>query len=363
MYTKFKERILVVCDSPLVQSIVHGGLQARFQILLRELVHIYDVVIYCNVDSDLAWAHGTLRYPAFSREGQFETAFLESFIRDTETARLIISLETILPMRPNTPSVLIMGGVAYDWSEAILQSNDWTIAVVPSEDSAKRARRASFTPVTVIPNGYDWDVFRPSANKANPLQVSGSARSKHLIHPHRPEIGKGPKDAIRLLHGLIDSGIDSFLYIPEQEVFCSDPSFYDAFKRELSDDVRKHLVFHDWLSRPDMPSYYNFADLTLALGDVAEGFGAAIVESIGSGTPVLATRRGAVDSLLPDGHGLFLVDGGDEREVLVAAQEILRGDHGAIKASLRSGRDYLIRHYSKHDMTSSYLNLFDEVKT
>jgi glycosyltransferase involved in cell wall biosynthesis len=62
------------------------------------------------------------------------------------------------------------------------------------------------------------------------------------------------------------------------------------------------------------------AEATLMLGDWPEPFGLVAIESLATGTPVIALRRGALPEIVEDGVDGFLVDdlGGAERAVSLA---------------------------------------------
>jgi glycosyltransferase involved in cell wall biosynthesis len=94
------------------------------------------------------------------------------------------------------------------------------------------------------------------------------------------------------------------------------------------------------------------AAATLMLGDWPEPFGLVAIESLASGTPVIALRRGALPEIIEDGVDGFLVDDleGAERAVALAAS-----------LDRRRIRSRAIRRFSAARMVDDYLAVYRRV--
>src|ERR1700733_10236664 len=110
-------KIVVVSDSPFFQKQVHGGLQAVFQHILSELSPDHSLAFFCGAETDITLPGTATLYPSFTAEPRFDPAYHDSLIKELKDANLVVSLETKLPVPTDRESILIMGGVAYDWSE------------------------------------------------------------------------------------------------------------------------------------------------------------------------------------------------------------------------------------------------------
>ncbi len=90
----------------------------------------------------------------------------------------------------------------------------------------------------------------------------------------------------------------------------------------------------------------------LHLIDFDEPFGLSVVESLATGTPVIAQRRGSMPELLDDGRTGFLVDGVDEAVAAVGRlDEIDRA----------TCRETAVARFDQERMVDAYLDLFAEV--
>lgn len=350
--------IAVVADFPVFRDRIHGGLQRKLRSLLQAFALVRPVTLCCSAGSDLELA-GCTRRSTYSSDGKLTAEGRDTLEAVCANASVVVSFEARLDFDVHCPAVLVMGGLAYEWSDEVVRSRTWTRIVVPSPFVHEKLARYGIES-SVISNGYDWTEFRhtrPGAELRELLPRNGVV----LGSPHRPEMVKGHLETLRLTRALLERGVDCTLLIPEQNFLALDPEFYTelrAYGQTLLPPER--IVYHPWISAHRMAEYYSIVDLTLALGVVEEGFGAVAVESVGCGTPVLARARGALANLLPPDHGLYLTDCNDLEDLSSLAESVLRCPLRSRKAIMAKGRAYLEAHYNVARMASAYVGVLDE---
>lgn len=123
--------------------------------------------------------------------------------------------------------------------------------------------------------------------------------------------------------------------------------------------IADHVVFTGYVPERDKVSYYNLADLLLFPSSM-EGFGLTVAEAMSCGLPVVASDRGSLPELVPDGVGGFLAGPADrrsfvERTLLLLSDAELRAKFGAVN---RERVDRLFRWDRCADHT---LRVYEEV--
>lgn len=158
-----------------------------------------------------------------------------------------------------------------------------------------------------VNNGIDFDHFKPvdAATLAEELGVD-PGDEYILLHPHRPEPGKGLPETIKVVDRLVhECGLVNLtVLIPEwidSMVSAGETDFYNGMMNLMEDlGVRDHFKFIPWLPNTRMPELYSLGDVTLCLGSIVEAFGNVAYESLACGTPSIVARVGVHRTLLSD---------------------------------------------------------------
>jgi glycosyltransferase involved in cell wall biosynthesis len=158
-----------------------------------------------------------------------------------------------------------------------------------------------------VNNGIDFTMFKPvdTTRLANALGVDPQ-RDTILLHPHRPEPGKGLPETIKVVHQLVNRHLlrNVKVLIPEwidSMVSSGESAFYQEMIRLLKDlDVSEHFVFTPWMPQSQMPALYSLGHATLSLGNFVEAFGNVAYESLACGTPSIVARVGVHRTNMPD---------------------------------------------------------------
>ena len=162
-----------------------------------------------------------------------------------------------------------------------------------SLSNAERQFLPELNYVGTVHNGIRIDAFPFAAEKSDDLLFAGRLA---------PE--KGPDAAVEvaqrsgrrlLLAGMIE---------PQHQ------AFFDATIRPHLADGR--VEYLGLLSQQELVPYYQRAAAVLFLGTWAEPFGLSAVEAQACGTPLIATRRGALPEIIREGRTGFVVDSTDE---------------------------------------------------
>lgn len=130
-----------------------------------------------------------------------------------------------------------------------------------------------------------------------------------------------------------------------------DASYYDrVMKPILSSD--KQIVYVGELNDASKKYWYRHALATVFPIRWGEPFGMVLIESMASGTPVLAFREGAVPEILVDGKTGFIVDSVDA---------MVRAVGNAGNLDRRATREHVERHFSVDVMARRYAALYEKI--
>lgn len=162
--------------------------------------------------------------------------------------------------------------------------------------------------VRVIPNGFDFNFFKPTPPSAELLNILGIDPQKHTIvlHPHRPELSKGLLQTVRTVEQLVHKYHFHNLKVLIPKWFDADQSpdllkFLQQIKADIHNrGLDDYFHFHNWLPQRLMPEYFSLGHVTLVLGHFVEAFGNSAYESLACGTPAVVSRVSSNRDLVPD---------------------------------------------------------------
>jgi len=170
-----------------------------------------------------------------------------------------------------------------------------------------------------------------------------------LVTAPQPQVGEEPVTAPQpQVHGgpVVSSQSTVDGAIPTPQVILAgaselDGEYVSKIKTLLSDaSLEEEVQMPGFVPTEDLPALYTLADV-FVMPSLEEGFGMCVVEAMAAGTPVVASRTGAMPRIVEDGRNGRLVDVGDVDGLAVALGELLSSsqlrDRTGEQAQYRAG--------------------------
>ena len=212
-----------------------------------------------------------------------------------------------------------------------------------------------------LPNGVDtsvFDVLEPPAYLRSRLQ---------LAHDNRVVLLVARLDRAHYFKG-VDILLEALAQLPSEVigVIVGDGELradYQARADRLG--IANRVRFAGRVSDDELPEYYRLADVTvLPSTTMGEAFGLVLLESMASGTPVIASNLPGVRTVVDDGEDGLLINPGDVDDLQRALQTVL-GDEARRQGMGLQGRRKVERHYDWTQIGSRletiYLQLLNAV--
>lgn len=204
--------------------------------------------------------------------------------------------------------------------------------------------------IRVVPLGADTDMFRPPASDAD--RVPG--RIVAVASADRPL-----KGVAHLLDAVAKLRVDHDVEL--QLVSSLEPG--GATDRRIESLGLRHCVtLHSGLESQQIADLMASAQI-MCVPSLYEGFSLPTVEALASGTPVVASRAGAIPEVVGDGTGsdpcAVLVEPGDPEELAAALADLL--DDPDRRAALgAAGRARALERFSWTSVAQATAAVYDE---
>jgi len=204
--------------------------------------------------------------------------------------------------------------------------------------------------VSAIDNGIPLRRFTVTRSAEDLVAFKGNAALVGLIG--RLAEGKGHRtllDAAKLMSA--KQNLVKFAFI-------GDGPLEDELRRATSElGLQERVLFAG--KRNDMPAVYAALDV-FALPSDNEGMPISILEAMASKTPVIATRVGAIPSVVEDGQTGILIDPGDIDALVSAISRVLSSTESRSQMVERAYK-FVWEQYSAESMASKYIELYKEI--
>jgi D-inositol-3-phosphate glycosyltransferase len=149
----------------------------------------------------------------------------------------------------------------------------------------------------VVPCGVDFDLFRPLDRAAARRRIGAGGEERIVLYVGRLAAEKGLDRLLRAVARL--------KHVADLRlIVVGGDGERDAAVRQMKEmsgacGIADRVAFRGRVEQKELPWYYSAADL-LALPSSYESFGMVALEALACGTPVAATRVGAMEELLRD---------------------------------------------------------------
>jgi glycosyltransferase involved in cell wall biosynthesis len=350
-------KIVMFSINPLFPKVVTGGASKHLYYIAQHLGSLgHEVQILCaksdEVSAPFTWVDHVSVFPVLPFHLPFPQPYAVSgadlalivgrtanalvgadrfYIHDGEflLPDVYAEIPTIASFRDNIYPESVLGSFIGKFDEVICVS-EYSAEVI--EHTVGRFYPDLRSRMHQVNNGIDFDVFSPvdPADLADELGLDPQNETI-LLHPHRPEPGKGLPETIQVVNRLVHQhGITNLkVLVPGwigSMVSSGESHFYEEMMRLMEDlGVREYFRFIHWMPLQRMPALYSLGDVTLCLGNVVEAFGNVAYESLACGTPSVVAKVGVHRTLMPDDL-IDKVNYGDIEAAVECVLTVLNGD-------------------------------------
>ena len=202
--------------------------------------------------------------------------------------------------------------------------------------------------VGLVPLGVNLDLFRPLNKPASRRKLGLNPNELHLLYVGRFVPSKGADRLLEMMSQLKDNRMYRLHIIGGEDQHTSSA----LMLRELAHqyNVQDRVNFLGRVAQEKLPDFYSAADL-LIVPSRYESFGLVALESLACGTPVVATRVGAMEKILMKEKNGQLVGHGTPRLLAEGIETILSNSHDFSVNSIRAS----VTRFSWEDATSSLI--------
>lgn len=159
--------------------------------------------------------------------------------------------------------------------------------------------------VKVIYNGINLDEYEfLKTDIRNKYNIG--MNKKIILSAGRVVVGKGYKEMYEIFRDLLKQGFDYHW------ILVGDGDYLRELKRlSLGDNINTSMTFVGKLERRELNYFYSAANIFWSLSNYEESLGLVYIESIASGTPVIARKKGGALEVITEKTG-YLIENNDE---------------------------------------------------
>lgn len=264
----------------------------------------------------------------------------------------------------NVPYVVFLGGrdvprpnpdpPYYRWLYMLLKPIIRTIwdnaaAVVACSDGLRELAHTTDTnlKIDVIPDGLDLASFESTQRKANPKTVRCLAIGRLIPR-------KGFQFLIRALPQILDKVQHNF----EIEIVGDGPYREELIGLAENLGVTSYVRFTGTVPYSELPRKYREADIFI-LPSLAEGMPLVVLEAMGTGLPIIASRVQGIDELVAENVNGALFDAGDVNGLANCLIKLI--NTGEKRVEMGKVSTEKVKPYDWKNIANTYLALYEDI--
>lgn len=264
----------------------------------------------------------------------------------------------------NVPYVVFLGGrdvprpnpdpPYYRWLYMLLKPIIRTIwdnaaAVVACSDGLRNLARTTDTnlKIDVIPDGLDLASFESGQRKVNPKTVRCLAIGRLIPR-------KGFQFLIRALPQILNKVSHNF----EIEIIGDGPYQEELIGLAENLGVTFYVHFTGTVPYSELPQKYREADIFI-LPSLAEGMPLVVLEAMGTGLPIIASRVQGIDELVAEGINGALFDAGDVDGLASCLVQLINAGEKRVEMGKASTEKVIP--YDWKNIADTYLTLYEDI--
>ena len=187
--------------------------------------------------------------------------------------------------------------------------------------------------IGVVPCGVNLDFFRPLDKAAARQQLGFATDESIVLYVGRFAPVKGIDRLMEAIAHLQHHQRLRLVIVGGDGDGAPEYKNFRRLARKLS--VQDSVTFVGRIEQDGLPPYYSTADV-LAVPSHYESFGLVALESLASGTPVVATKVGAMESILREGETGHVVSNGSPRSIADGIETFISRSHAPSADEVRA---------------------------
>jgi D-inositol-3-phosphate glycosyltransferase len=192
---------------------------------------------------------------------------------------------------------------------------------------------ASPETIGVVPCGVNLDLFRPLDKAASRRQLGFAQDESIVLFVGRFAPLKGIDRLMETVAHLQHHKRLRLVIVGGDGLGTPESQNLQRLSRDLG--IQNSVTFVGRIEQDNLPPYYSAADV-LVVPSHYESFGLVALESLASGTPVVATKVGAMESILRDGETGHVVENGSSRLLANGIETFISRAHPPSADAIRS---------------------------
>ncbi len=187
--------------------------------------------------------------------------------------------------------------------------------------------------IGIVPCGVNLNLFRPMDKMESRRKLGFAQDESVVLFVGRFAPLKGIDRLLKAMAQLKRHQRLRLVIVGGDGIDTLESQRFQELSRKLS--IQDSVTFAGRIEQHRLPPYYSAADV-LVVPSHYESFGLVALESLASGTPVVATRVGAMESILREGETGHLVDNGSSRLLADGIETFISRTHVPSAEAIRA---------------------------